>query len=131
MYKVLRREDGKLVSCVIGRDELSGRSSLEYLKKWQLTYYPNRWKKAKLGKVIICKTLEVARGVYRAENADEIWKCEAENVVQIKELLDLRVMSKYFNKFWRCLAIFTELLFPPFPTYGADRIKLTKKVWPK
>ena len=125
MYKVLRREDGKLVSCVIGyRETEIG------LKKWELTYYPHRWKKAKIGKIILCKTLKDAIETSRIQQGDEIWRCQTKGAIHLKRLAHLS--GENFERFWndRYLSSYMYFAHVP-PVYGADRIKLTKKVWPK
>ena len=123
MYKVLRRENGKLVSCVIGSEN----NPHDELIKWKLTYYPNRWKKAKMGKIILCKTLEDAKETLKLQQGDEIWRCQTKGAIHLKRLAHLGGES--FKKFWnnQYLSSYMCLAHVP-PVYGADKIKLTKKV---
>lgn len=124
MYKVLRKEDGKLVSCVVGNPK-----ALQ-LKDWQITYTPNEWIKAKVGKIIVCKTLGDAKWVLGVEDAHEIWRCQTKKAVRLPMLARLR--QGLFEEFWEGIRLdYYDSFTPPRPIYGADTIKLTKKVWPK
>lgn len=127
MYKVLRKENGNLVSCVMGKP------GLKFLHDWKITYPPNKWVKPKIGKVIVCKTLNIAKQVFDTENAHEIWRCQTRKTVEIKKLISFSEDTMHlFIAFWmhRKLPDF-DYLIVPFRSYGADKIKLTKKVWPK
>ena len=124
MYKVLRKEDEKLVSCVVGNPEVF------QLKDWQITYTPNEWIKAKIGKVIVCKTLGDAKIVLHAEDAHEIWRCQTKKAVHLSRLACPK--KGLVEEFWKGVSLnWLDLLTPYFSTYGADTIKITKKVWPK
>lgn len=127
MYKVLRRENGNLVSCVIGKPSLT-----ELDKGWQITYLPYRWVKAKVGKIIVCKTLDDAQHVRDTEYAHEIWRCKTKKAMLLPFLASLA--DYLFKVFWegsRPLSEFFERLNSSVPIYGADRIMLTKRIWPK
>ena len=121
MYKVLRRENGKLVSCVIGT------FGIKDVDAWIIVYPVNRWKKAKIGKIILCKTLADAKETLKIQQGDEIWQCQTRGTKRFSHLA--HIGANNFKIFWE--GNMRSLMICPVPTYGADRIKLTKKVWPK
>jgi len=121
MYKVLRKKRGRLVSCVISK------SLFSWSRWWTITYIPQRWVKARKGKLFVFKSFGDARCFYESEHGDEIWRCQTKNVKKFGHVSKL--LRGMFKEFWNNENGFEKFL-PLLSTYGADEVKLTKKVWP-
>jgi len=122
MYKVLRKKHGRLVSCV------TGKCSSSCLNWWTVRYIPQQWIKARKGKLFVFKSLSDARRFCAREHGHEIWRCQTKNVEEFIYLSQL--YKKMFKEFWKNNVRGFNKLFLQIPTYGADEVKLTKKVWP-
>lgn len=123
MYKVLRKKRGRLVSCVISKSTFLGG------KWWTVRYIPQRWVKARKGKLFVFKSLHDAKLFKSNERGDEIWRCQTKNSKSFPCLS--RLLPGMFKEFWKNNDDGFEKLFVILPTHGADEVKLTKKVWPK
>ena len=123
MYKVLlRKKNRRLVSCVTGRGGFSGHNW------WTVRYIPHKWIKARIGKLFVCKSLEDAKRFYINEHGSEIWRCQTKNAKKFSCLS--KIYQGMFKEFWKNNDEGFTKMFPYISTYGADEIKLTKKVWP-
>jgi len=123
MYKVLRKNRGRLLSCVICKGVFLGG------RWWTVRYIPHKWVKARKGKLFVFKLLEDAKHFYNNEHGDEIWRCQTKNTKKFRCLSKL--LRGMFKEFWKNNESGFAKLSPYISTYGADEVKLTKKVWPK
>lgn len=122
MYKVLKKKNGRLVSCIISKGIFSGHSW------WTVRYIPQRWVKARKGKLFVFRLLEDAKHFRVNEHGDEIWRCQTKNTKKFPCLSKLS--QGMFKEFWKNNDYGFAKLFPYVSTYGADKVKLTKRVWP-
>lgn len=138
MYKVVKRENGLLISCIINKSFLP---SKYVLHKWQVKYTPYKSMKAKKGDVFIFKYLKDAEYFINSvlsrlfdKHSYEIWECEAKNVKKVVSLAKL--LDDFFKLFWggELLDEFTSpspsssFMSIPRGSYRASSIKLTKRV---
>jgi len=122
MYKVLRKKGGRLISCVISKKVFS------WSNWWTVRYIPQTWVRARKGKLFVCKSLRDARRFCASEYGHEIWRCQTKNVKEFPYVS--RLYKEMFKEFWENNDGGFEKFIPKIPTYGADAVKLTKKVWP-
>ena len=123
MYKVLRKKNGRLVSCITSKNLF-----LRWGNWWTVRYIPQTWTRARKGKLFVFEYLENARRFCASECGDEIWECLTKNAEKFPYLSKLS--SGMLKEFWKNNDKGFEKLIPHLPTYGSDEVKLTKKVWP-
>jgi len=122
MYKVVRKKNRRLVSCVISK------SLFSWGGWWTVRYIPHKWVKARKGKLFVCESFDNAKSFLLSERGDEIWECQTKNAKEFPYLSKL--LRGMLKEFWKNNESGFERLRPALPTYGADEVKLTKKVWP-
>jgi len=120
-YKVLRKKHGRLVSCI------TSKSLFSWGNWWTVRYIPQKWVKARKGKLFVFGSLEDAKSFYVNEHGHEIWECLTKNATKFIHLSKL--CDGMFKEFWKNNEEGFEILLPLLVTYGADEVKLTQKVW--
>ncbi len=118
-YKIVRPENSKLFSYIMGRDIGKG-----------LQYIPQEWTRPVIpkSKIFIFNTLGAAISFFsKEENLAEIWEVEAINPQPL--LVKSRDISRA-EVFWNGDNSTKQIYgnIPPFGTIGADEIFLKKKV---
>ena len=128
MYKVVRKSKGRLYSSSIHFNAIL----LSILKKWLVKYVPNKWVKAKIGKLFVFKNLDDAIRFAKEIrlirfNEIEIWRCKTTDTRQ----LPLMGSSIYtFLIFWTGDIPPSPInnTRPPKGTFVASKVMLTKRV---
>lgn len=128
MYKVVRKLRGRLYSATISKRLML----LSTLKKWLVKYEPNKWAKAKIGKLFVFKNLDdainfVKETRFMFSEEVEIWRCKT---------IDTQQMNLMETSIYRYL-LFWATDPPPSPihniptpkgTFVASKVMLTKRV---
>lgn len=128
MYKVVRKTRSKLYSAIISKHNYS--CLCHNWRKWIVRYEPNKWIKAKIGKLFVFKNFEDALGFIMSTRFSpfivelEIWQCKTIKAQQMNFVgLSIPEFLSFWNNYPR-----SRNSNAPRGTFAASKVMLTKRV---
>jgi len=129
MYKVVRKSRGRLYSATISK-HFGAMPSI--VKKWIVKYEPNKWIKAKVGKLFVFNKLDDAISfaqatLFRHFDEIEIWRCKT---IDSRKMPLIGMSIHRFLFFWTSDHPHSPILTtpPPTGTLVVSKVMLTKRV---
>jgi len=135
MYKVIRKQRGRLYSVTIAKGVLSSEwdTKRDNLKKWRVRYIPNKWMEAEIGDLFVFNNINNAISFVtntlttRLITEIEIWRCKTRGTKETHHI-SITHSPNAFHIFWTSSKYKTITTNPPQGTFTAHKVMLTQRV---